>query len=152
MAKNYPSNYRMDSRLLELVQITRRAKLEWKEADVFLKEHGFEISRTKYEATKKFIHDSISDRIMYIANTEYADVHLQLLDGMKEQVAEIERMMQKAKEEDKAFLYVRLAEVQIKTMHAVKELYNSSTIVGGIDKMINELKKKAAGQKPEIKN
>lgn len=148
MAKGYPNNYQMDARLIELVQVTRRAKMDWDEADEFLKANGVNISKSKYDATKRYIHDSISNRIQYIATTEFADVHLQLLDGMKEQLSQLEKRKLEALKDGKDFLYVRLCETEIKTIHAVKELYNSSTIVGGIDKMISDLKKKLANQTP----
>jgi len=152
---SYHKRYSMDNRTVDLVQITRRAKMTWEQADEFLKSHGVEMGQSKYEATKKYIKDSIADRIQYIASTEYADVHLQLLDGMKQQIADIENRKLKALEDGKDFLYVRLCETQIKTMHAVKEMYNSTTIVGGIDKIMSEMKKKLAHEKKsenEIKN
>ena len=131
-------SYGKGTNILDLVQVCRRARMSWEEADEFLQKNDIKISRRKFYQTKAFLRESVSDRIQYIAYTEFADMHLQLLDSARQMFSELERMELKAKKEDDLNAVLKVQDMTIKAIHLVKELYNSSTIVGGFYKLIEE--------------
>ncbi|MDE1868096.1 MAG: hypothetical protein KGI08_10370 [Thaumarchaeota archaeon] len=126
--------------LLDLVQVTRRARMTWDEANIFLVENGFRMSRNKWFDTKRYLEQQISARIQYIAYHEYVDMHLQMIDSLKTDLQELERMnLSTTDKKEKAMLM----NTKVKVIESLKQLYNSNTIVGGVDKLIQDLDAKA---------
>lgn len=133
----WPAFYATEHNVLDLVQVCRRARMTWDEAEQFLQKNGIKMSRSNYFATKRFLEDSIEQRIQYIATTEYADMHLQLLDMAKDMFTRLQQMSLKATEKDDYKMELKVYEETRQNIELIKQLYNSNTIVGGVKKFVD---------------
>lgn len=134
----HQDGYSFTERDLMLVSVCRRGRMTYKEASKFLKTHDVEMSESKYSACKKFLEESIESRIHRIASFEYVDMHLQLLDKSKEMFARLDEMAREARVNDDPKVELKVYDETRQTIGLIKELYNSSTIVGAVETLVKK--------------
>ncbi len=108
-------------------------RLTTKESLEFLESRGFEMSESKFRRIKKYLRESINDRLDYIAYHEYAASHIDALDSIKSVNArlwEISRERQGTRDE------LRALELIPQNIKILEELYDSNPIVASIAEKI----------------
>ena len=135
----WKKGYEKENRIVELVQACRTAKLSYPEAMEFFKSHGVEpISEPTFIKYKKFLEESVEARIQHIAKSEYADMHVQLIDNSKYVFTTLKVLAEKSFAENDMKTLQWVSQELRYYSELLKDLYAASPIVGKTQEIIRK--------------
>ncbi len=130
-------------KILQHVQATRMARMDWQEAKLYLASKGIEIGETKFYQLRKFLEESVDERISHIAQSEYADMHVRLIDNASEILSMCRNLVNQGLAE-KNYELLRWVTQEIRHYtELLKDLYAASPIVGRTQEIIRKKLKEA---------
>lgn len=135
----WKKGYDAENRIRELVQACRTARLSYTESIEFFKSHGVEpISEPTFIKYKRFLEESVEARIQHIAKSEYADMHVQLIDNSKYVFTQLQVLAQKSFEENDMKTLQWISQELRYYTELLKDLYSASPIVGKTQEIIRK--------------
>ena len=120
--------------VLNVVQDCVIRRLSTIESLQYLEAKGFKMSEAKLRRIKRYIRESTTDRLDYIAYYEYAASHIEAIDTVKSINA---RLWEIAKEKKGTRQELKALELIPQNVKLLEEIYDSNPIVASLaDKLV----------------
>ena len=118
-----------NNEILNAVQDCVIRRLSTEESLQFLEAKGYQMSESKLRRIKRYIRNSIEDRLNYIAYHEYAYSHIEAIDTIKSIIG---RLWEIAKEKKGRREELKALEQIPQNVKILEELYDGNPIVASL--------------------